>query len=102
MVVSCGGSGETRWRTELQLSSGEPLDDRHRTATSGTEPKRAGGRDAGRVCFGLRRRYWAQQLEAKWQKSDSVAIGQKAEVTDADEAFREYVQQEATQEFVER
>ena len=42
------------------------------------------------------------KLEAKWQKSDSVAIGQKAEVTDADEAFGEYVQQEATQEFVER
>jgi hypothetical protein len=41
-------------------------------------------------------------LEAKRQKSDSVAIGQKAEVTDADEAFGEYVQEEAAQEFVER
>jgi hypothetical protein len=60
MVASCGGSGETRWRTELQLGSGESLDDRHGTATSGTEPKRAEGRDAGRVCFSLQRRYWTQ------------------------------------------
>ena len=57
MVVSCGGSGETRWRTELQLGSGEPLDDRHGTATSGTKPKRAGRRDADVSVFGLRRRY---------------------------------------------
>ena len=57
MVVSCGGSGEKGWRTELDLGGGESLDDRHGTATLGTEPKRAGGLDEGNVCFGLWRRY---------------------------------------------
>jgi hypothetical protein len=41
-------------------------------------------------------------LEAERQQSGSVAIGQKAEVADAHEAFGEYMQQEATQELVER
>jgi hypothetical protein len=41
-------------------------------------------------------------LEAERQKSGSVAVGKKAKVADAHEAFGEYVQQEATQELVER
>ena len=102
MVVSCGGSGEKGWRTELQLGSGESLDERHGTAASRTEPERDGGLDLGGVCFGLQWRYCTQELEAQRQKSGAVAIGQKAEVADADEAFGEYVQQEATQELVER
>ena len=56
MVVSCGGSGEKGWRTELELGSGKSLDDRHGTATWGTEPKRAGGLDPRSLWFGLRRR----------------------------------------------
>jgi len=38
--VSCSGSDEKRWRTELELGSGKSLDDHHGAATSGTEPKR--------------------------------------------------------------
>ena len=52
VVVSCG-SGEKRWRTKLELGRGEFLDDRHGTATLGTEPKRAGGLDQGSLWFGL-------------------------------------------------
>ena len=57
MVVSCGGSGEKGWSTELELGSGESLEDRHGTATLGTEPKRAGGLDQGGLWFSLRQLY---------------------------------------------
>jgi hypothetical protein len=40
-------------------------------------------------------------LEAERQKSGTVAVGKKAEVADAHEAFGEQVQQEAAQEFVQ-
>jgi hypothetical protein len=33
-VASCGGSGEKRWRTELDLSRRKPLDDHHRARHS--------------------------------------------------------------------
>ena len=39
MVVSCGDSGERRWRTELDLGSCKSLDDHHAAAAFGTEPK---------------------------------------------------------------
>jgi len=38
-VVSCGDWGERGWRTELDLGSGESLDDHHAAAAFGTEPK---------------------------------------------------------------
>ena len=37
--VSCSGSGEKGWRTELELGGGKSLDDHHGAATFGTEPK---------------------------------------------------------------
>src|SRR5271166_509177 len=40
MGVSCSGSGERRWRTELELGGGKSLDDHHGAATLGTEPQR--------------------------------------------------------------
>src|SRR5215469_1080015 len=42
IVVSCGRSSEKGWRTELQLGRGQSLDDHHRSATVGAEPKRIG------------------------------------------------------------
>ena len=36
--VSCGGSGEKGWRTELDLGRRESLDDHHLSATFGTAP----------------------------------------------------------------
>ena len=38
--VSCSGSDEKRWGTELELGSGQSLEDHHGAATLGTEPKR--------------------------------------------------------------
>jgi hypothetical protein len=44
----------------------------------------------------------AECCEAQRQKLSSAAVGEEAEVADADEALGEQVQQEATQELVER
>ena len=41
-------------------------------------------------------------MEAKRQKRGASPVGQEAEVADADEAFGEQVQQEATQKLVQR
>ena len=41
-------------------------------------------------------------MKAKGQESGTLAVGQEAEVADAHEAFREQVQQEASQELVDR
>jgi|SRR5580700_4532033 hypothetical protein len=97
-VVSCG-SAAPRWRTKLHLSSGEPLDDHHRSSTLGAEPKITGVLGAWRVLLcGWRR---AERLKAKRQESGTSPVGQEAEVPDAHEAIRKQVQQEATEEFIE-
>lgn len=54
------------------------------------------------MLFVLRFLYGAEQLKAKRQESGTLAVGQKAEVADAYETSGEQVQQEATQELVER
>jgi hypothetical protein len=41
-------------------------------------------------------------LKAKWQESGAAPVGKEAEVTDADEALGQCVQQEAAQELIER
>ena len=43
----------------------------------------------------------SQELKAKWQESRTPSVGQKAEVSDADEAGRKHVEQEAAQEFLD-
>jgi len=97
-VASCHSCGQW-WRTKLDFRSGESFDDHHRPTTLGTRPKiaRTGGGD---FLFGLR--CPAEQLEAKRQGGGTFAVGQEAEVADAHETFREQVQQEATQELIER
>ncbi len=91
IAVSCR-SGDLWWRTKKDLSSGEPFDDLHGSATVGTAIKLCSFFGRGGVFFG--RRLWgcAQQLKAKWQKSAAPAVGQEAEVTDAHKALREDVQ----------
>lgn len=51
--------------------------------------------------FGLR---WerVQCCKAQRQKLSSAATGEETEVADADETFREQMQQEAAQELIER
>src|SRR5260370_41301562 len=66
IVVSCGD--DQRWRTELYLGSGEPLDDHHRSSTLGAEPKIARVGGARRVLSGRRSCCQAAQLKAKRQE----------------------------------
>src|ERR1039458_813622 len=102
IVVSCGGSDEKGWRTELELGRGKSLDDHHAAATLGTEPKCAGFLDRGGFWFGWRWRYCAEELQAKRQESGAPPVGEEAKVADADEAFGQQVQEEAAQELIER
>ena len=101
-MVSCGGSDEKGWRTELELGRGKSLDDHHAAATLGTEPKCAGFLDRGGFWFGRRWRYCAEELQAKRQESGAPPVGEEAKVADADEAFGQQVQEEAAQELIER
>jgi len=96
--VSCGDGIPGRWRTELELRSCKPFDDKHRPATFGAKPSIA-RTCGGYLCLGLCCR--AEQLKAKWQRCGTSAIGQKAEVPDAHETFREQMQQEAAQELID-
>jgi hypothetical protein len=60
IVVSCDGSGERRWRTELQLGGSKSLDQNHWATALRAEPKRAGLLNRGGFRFGLRRWYCAE------------------------------------------
>ncbi len=85
--VSCGEGIPSRRRTELELGSCKPFDEQHRPTTLGAKPSiaRTGG---GYLYLGLWCR--AEQLKAKWQSGGTP------------EAIRKQVQQEATEEFIER
>ena len=79
----------------MDLGSSKSLDDHHGAATFGTTPKwirLLGGRS---FWFGLRWRFWVEELKAKRQESGAPAVGEEAEVADADEAFGQQVQEEA-------
>ena len=90
-VVSCRNA-DRWWRTKLDFGSGEPFDDLHRSTAFRAAPKTGtifGGRG---VLFVLRPLWRTQQLKANGQERGAFAIGQKAEVTDAHEAFWKNVQ----------
>src|SRR5271157_1660294 len=98
-VVSCGESIRGRWRTELDLRRRKSFDDQHRATAFGASPKIAGS-GGGDLWLGLWCR--SERLKAKWQSGGTFAVGQEAEVTDAHETIGEQMQQEATQELIER
>jgi hypothetical protein len=52
-AVSCGSIDQPWWRTELDLCSSKSFDDRHRSATLGTTPKRVRFVGGGGPWFGL-------------------------------------------------
>ena len=52
--------------------------------------------------MGLRWLFCVEWWITKRQESGAAAVGEEAEVADADEAFGQRVQQEATQELIER
>ena len=90
-VVSCSRF-DPRWRSQLDLGSGEPFDDLHGSATVRTAIKLCSVFGRGGVFFG--RWLWgcAQQLKAKRQKSAAPTVGQEAEITDAHKTFRKDMQ----------
>ena len=99
--VSCR-SGDHWRRTELNFGSREPFDDLHGSTAFRAAPKTGRVFGEGSVLLGLRLLYRAEQVKAERQESGPLAIGQEAEVTDAHETLGEQVQQEASQELVDR
>ena len=99
-AVSCRSREQPWWRTELELSSGESFDDRHRSATLGATPKRVRFLSGGGFWFDLR---WncGECCEAQRQQRGASAVGKEAEVADTNEALGEQMQEEAAQELIE-
>ena len=85
----------------MELGRSQSFEDRHGAATFRTAPKRA--RFLGCRCLLFYLRLWdrAEKLKAKRQEGGAAAVGEEAEVADADEAFGEQVQQESSQELIE-
>jgi hypothetical protein len=91
-AVSCRNA-DPWWRTKLNFGSGESLDDLHRSTAFRAAPKIGTVFGARAVLlFCLRLLFRTQQLKAKRQERGAFAVGQKAEVTDAHEAFWKNVQ----------
>src|SRR5260370_26789486 len=93
-----------RWRTRQQLSCGEPFDDMHGASADGTVP--VGGR-AGVICSRRCRSSrdvgsTRERLEAEWQQRSASSIGEEAVGTNAHEAARQQMEQEAAEELVDR
>ena len=86
----------------MDFGGGKPFDDLHGATAFRAAPKAGSAFDGGSVLFGLQLLCRAKQVKAKGQESGALAVGQEAEVTDAHETFREQMQQEATQELVDR
>jgi len=86
----------------LDFGSRKPLDDLHRSTAFRAAPKIGRVFGGGSVLFGLRLLCRAEQVKAERQESGTLAVGQEAEVADAHETLGEQVQQEATQELVDR
>src|SRR5260370_30078356 len=93
-----------RWRTRQQLSVEGPFDDMSGAPADGTVPVGGG---AGVMCS----RRWRssrdvgstrERLEAEWQQRSASSIGEEAVVTNAHEAARQQMEQEAAQELVDR
>ena len=84
----------------MDLGSGEPFDDPHRSATLGAESKIVRVIVGGWFWLGLRGR--AELVKAKRQQRGASPVGQEAEIANAHEAFGKHVQQEAAQEFIQR
>lgn len=85
----------------MDLGSGQSLNDHHRGATVRTVPEITRGMISGGCWFRLRR-YRAEGCEAKRQKLSSAPAGEETEVADADKAFGKQMQQETSQELIER
>src|ERR1022692_2110020 len=85
--------GEARVWLEVKLSAGKPFDDQHGC--------RAGGATRQGRCFGaLCRCNCAEQLAAVLEFSTASAVGEEAEVADADQSFGQHVKKKSAQELI--
>src|SRR5208283_1637139 len=88
----------------------QSLQDDHRAAALGAGPGGSGRRSGRAAIFLPGLWFWcgwqigrsSQELEAKGQERGAPSLGQKAEMTDADEARGKHVKQKAAQEFLDR
>ena len=77
---------------EVNLAAGEPFDDRHDAGAGGTtQAWRLGWIDAGRH---------AEKRAAVFERSATSAVGEKTEVSDANQTAGQHVKQEAAQELM--
>jgi hypothetical protein len=86
------------WRAKKELGCCEPFDDVHRLSAEWAHRKDLRS-------LSLRRQGWwigctLEKAEAERQQRGSLTVGEEAEVTDADEASWQQVQQEATQKLI--
>jgi hypothetical protein len=87
-------------RGEKELTRGQPLDDAHGRATARARPRvRERGADRRSGDWWWRRD--CQDRATRREMVGAASRGEQAEVADADEAFREDVQKEAPEEFVD-
>ena len=84
--------------TKLDLGSGEPFDDFHRSTALGAESKILPVSGGGRSLAGLRCR--AEPVKAKWQKRAASPVGEQAEIANAYKALWKQMKQKAAQEFL--
>lgn len=85
--------GRVEVGAQRELPSGESVDDNHRGAAVGAVP----GGGSIRGCGGWRA-IARQQLLAEREAMRPESIGEEAKIPDSDEALRQHMQEEATQE----
>jgi hypothetical protein len=96
VVVSCGTCVRKGRRTELDLGRGEPFDHSHRSTTARAGPESESRRSPWRgVGHWVRLRRSVQYLRTEWQERGAAAVGQIAEIANANKAGRKQMQEEA-------
>lgn len=77
----------------MKLATGHPFDDEHGTGANGTAQL---GSDVRMSCA----TFYAKQSTAAYEHTATPAVCEKAEVTDADQALGQNMDQEAAQELI--
>lgn len=96
VVVSCGTCVRKGRRTELDLGRGEPFDHPHGSTTARAGPESESRRSPWRgVGNWVRLRRSVQQVRTKWQECGAAAVGQEAEIANANKAVGKQMQEEA-------
>ena len=87
----------------MDLGRGEPFDYSHGSTTSRAGPESESRRSPWRrVGNWVRLRGGVQQLKTEWQECGAAAVGQEAEIANANEARRKQMQEETAEELLQR